>query len=183
MRELVIDPRFTGPSDRGHGGYASGLLANVIGGIVETTLRRPVPLGRPLPVVERGDGGIAALDSEQVVLEAHPATLDLRIPEPISIEEAKATTASLQNFEPPPEFFAKCFVCGADRPDGLGVVARPIADRKMVASPWTPPKWVADMEGSVRPEFLWAVLDCPAYFVARRGGSHRSACSAGSLLT
>jgi hypothetical protein len=35
-----------------------------------------------------------------------------------------------------------------------------------VASPWTPPAWAADAEGNVRPEFVWAALDCPATFAA-----------------
>ena len=36
--------------------------------------------------------------------------------------------------------------------------------RDVVASPWTPPSWTADDTGRVRPELVWAVLDCPTYF-------------------
>jgi len=34
----------------------------------------------------------------------------------------------------------------------------------MVASTWTPPASTADEAGNVRPEFIWAALDCPTYF-------------------
>ena len=33
-----------------------------------------------------------------------------------------------------------------------------------MASPWTPFDWTADERGNVRPEFVWAALDCPATF-------------------
>jgi hypothetical protein len=39
-----------------------------------------------------------------------------------------------------------------------------VEGRDLVASPWTPPEWTAGPDGHVRPEFLWAVLDCPTYF-------------------
>ncbi len=35
-----------------------------------------------------------------------------------------------------------------------------------VAATWTPDETVADEDGLVRPEFLWAALDCPGYFAA-----------------
>jgi acyl-coenzyme A thioesterase PaaI-like protein len=35
-----------------------------------------------------------------------------------------------------------------------------------VAATWTPDETVTDDEGLVRPEFLWAALDCPGYFAA-----------------
>jgi hypothetical protein len=34
----------------------------------------------------------------------------------------------------------------------------------LVASPWTPPEWAAGDDGEVTAEFVWAALDCPAYF-------------------
>src|SRR4029077_12526965 len=41
---------------------------------------------------------------------------------------------------------------------------------ELVASPWTPPAWTADDDGRVRPEFIWAVMDCPTYFAIYRDG-------------
>jgi hypothetical protein len=44
------------------------------------------------------------------------------------------------------------------------VFAGQVAGRRVLASPWTPPAWAADGDGAVRPEFVWAALDCPATF-------------------
>jgi hypothetical protein len=46
------------------------------------------------------------------------------------------------------------------------VFAGQVAGRRVLASPWTPPAWAADGDGAVRPEFVWAALDCPATFAA-----------------
>ena len=37
-------------------------------------------------------------------------------------------------------------------------------DRDLVAAPWIPDPSLSDSAGRVRPEFLWAALDCPGYF-------------------
>ncbi|MEZ4332426.1 MAG: hypothetical protein R3F35_11765 [Myxococcota bacterium] len=38
-------------------------------------------------------------------------------------------------------------------------------DRPMLAAVWTPDSSLADPDGRVRPEFVWAALDCPGAFV------------------
>jgi hypothetical protein len=39
-----------------------------------------------------------------------------------------------------------------------------------VAAPWVPDDTLADPdEGYVRPEFLWAALDCPGYYASLDG--------------
>jgi acyl-CoA thioesterase FadM len=41
---------------------------------------------------------------------------------------------------------------------------------RRVAATWTPDDTVADGEGLVRPEFIWAALDCPGYFATTDAG-------------
>ncbi len=41
---VVIERRFRGPADSGHGGYTCGLLAREIPGAAEVSLRVPPPL-------------------------------------------------------------------------------------------------------------------------------------------
>ena len=60
--------------------------------------------------------------------------------------------------------FSTCFVCGRSREDSFEVFAGAVEDRNLVATSWTPPPWTADPTGQVRPEFIWAALDCPTYF-------------------
>ncbi|MBS0393753.1 MAG: hypothetical protein JSR54_03960, partial [Proteobacteria bacterium] len=52
------------------------------------------------------------------------------------------------------------------RRDGLSLTPGPltIAGRACVATPWCPDASLAGTRGRVRPEFLWAALDCPGYF-------------------
>jgi hypothetical protein len=62
--------------------------------------------------------------------------------------------------------FPRCFVCGTARApgDGLRIFAGREGQEGPVAAPWIPHGSLADGQGLVRPEFLWAALDCPGYF-------------------
>lgn len=164
MATLAVAARFNGPNGAGQGGYSAGLLAAELDGPTVVSLRSPVPLDRPLQLV-REDGTVRAFDGDTLVATAEPApALDLAPPAPVSLAEARAATERYVAHRDGP--FSNCFVCGADRADRLGVCAGPVAGRELVASPWTPPQWTAGPDGVVRPEFVWAVLDCPTYFAA-----------------
>jgi hypothetical protein len=160
---IEIDGRFNGPLDSGNGGYCSGVLANLIDGPAETSLRSAVPLDTPLAVTREGDGSLRAFDGDVLIAEARPAPgFEIDVPEPVSVAEARAATAGYRGLTSGP--FCRCFVCGRMREDAFGVFAGPVEGRSLVASPWTPPAWAADSDGNVKPEIVWAVLDCPTYF-------------------
>lgn len=166
--DLSIPQRFNGPLESGNGGYSSGILARGIDGPVEVSLLSPVPLDTPLEIVEDQDGSLRMLDGETLIAQARPiADLDIPVPAPVELDLARAAS---RHYKGPPEgIFSRCFVCGPAREDSLGVFAGPVESRDVVASPWTPPEWTADDKGAVRPEFVWAVLDCPTYFAAYPG--------------
>jgi hypothetical protein len=44
--------------------------------------------------------------------------------------------------------------------------AAAVAGRQLWAAPWTPDPSVADADGAVRPEVVWAALDCPSGLAA-----------------
>jgi hypothetical protein len=163
---LVIPRRFNGPLENGNGGYSAGVLAAFVEGkIAEVSLREPVPLETTLAVVREGDGSIRALDGETLVAEARPvAGLGLEPPEPVAIDAARDAASRYRGLADGP--FSRCFVCGRTREDSLGVFAGKVEGRDVVASPWVPPVWAADADGLVRPEIVWAVLDCPTFFAA-----------------
>jgi hypothetical protein len=48
VAELRLEERFCGPPATANGGYAWGAIAELLGDVVEVTLRRPPRLGRPL---------------------------------------------------------------------------------------------------------------------------------------
>jgi hypothetical protein len=150
---VIVPGRFNGPPDSGNGGYTCGLVAGLLGGTAEVTLRLPPPLDRELEVVH-DDGRVEIRDGERLVAEAKPVELDVEVPAPVSVAEAERASAKYPGFEH--HAYGTCFVCGPARVDGLRVYAGPVEGRDgLVASPWTPPE-------NVRPELVWAALDCPS---------------------
>lgn len=160
---VSIPKRFNGPLDSGNGGYSCGAIAGFVDGQAEVSLRRPVPLDRPLAVVRGDDGSVRALDGDDLVMDAHPrAALDLELPAPVGLPEAREAMAGYQGSDSGP--FCRCFVCGRARADSYRVFAGPVDEREVVASAWTPPAEIGDASGHVPDELVWAVLDCPTYF-------------------
>lgn len=170
---LTVAGRFNGPEGSGNGGYACGLFAELVEGPAEVSLRSPVPLDRPLQAEGREDGSHAIRDGETLVAEATPAE-QLELDPPAAVSPAEAEKASAAYPAPAEGLFSRCFVCGRAREDALGVFAGLVAGTDLVASPWTPPEWTAGAGGVVRPEFVWAVLDCPTYFALYRDSTPMS---------
>jgi hypothetical protein len=163
MSTVTIPARFNGPPASGNGGYSCGVVAAALDGPTAVSLRRPVPVDQPLVLREGEDDKVCAFADEDLIIEAGPAepllAWDKALP---SIEEAREARARYA--APLAGEFGHCFVCGRSRHDGFGLFTGPVADSDLVATPWTPPPWAGDEDGAVRPEFIWAALDCPAYF-------------------
>lgn len=159
---LVIAGRFNGPAGSGNGGYTCGLVAARVGAsAVQVTLRVPPPLDRPLRV-DRGGRSVRVLDGDVVVAEGEPAALELDVPPPVPPEDARRAARGYAGFEQ--HEFPTCFVCGPQRRpgDGLRIFAGPVRGREhTVAAPWVP--------AEVRPELVWAALDCPGAFAVGFG--------------
>jgi hypothetical protein len=150
---MIVPGRYNGPPGSANGGYMCGLVAGVLGGVAEVTLRLPPPLDRELEVV-REDGRVEIRDGEAVVAEAEGVALDVEVPPAVSVEEAAAASRRYAGFVH--HAYNTCFVCGPGREDGLRVYAGPVEGRPgLVASPWTPGE-------EPRPELVWAALDCPS---------------------
>jgi hypothetical protein len=165
---IAIPARFNGPLESGNGGYCSGAFAGFLGGSAEVSLRAPVPLETPLAVERDGDEALRVLDGKTLIAEASAAPeLEVEVPESVSPEEAHRAAERYRGLPDGP--FSRCFVCGRAREDALGVFAGEVEGRELVASPWTPPAWAAGESGQVRPELVWAVLDCPTFFAAYLG--------------
>jgi hypothetical protein len=165
---VSIPARFNGPLDSGQGGYSAGIAAGLLGGAVEVTLRRPVPLDAELSVVRGSGDALELLDGDTAIIRARPAPeLEVEVPPPVTPEVARRASAGYRGLRDGP--FSRCFVCGLGRDDAFGVFAGDVEGRELVASPWTPPPWTAGADGAVRPEFVWAVLDCPTYFAVYIG--------------
>jgi hypothetical protein len=159
---LTIPSRFCGPPAVGNGGYVAGMLASGFDGPVEVLLRKPPPLDRPLRV---DDGPPVTLrDGDVVVATARPAPLELDVPPAPSFDAAETSARAFAGFAR--HAFPCCFVCGPHREagDGLRIFAGPVGFTDVVAAPWVPDASLAGDDGRIRPEMLWAALDCPGFF-------------------
>jgi hypothetical protein len=165
---LVIAPRFCGPADSGNGGYVCGRIAAYVDGPVTVTLRRPSPLATPMAVERRGESSVRIYHSDTLIAEAtsSPDSPALSIPGSVSLAEARAVAGGSRYYTDP--VFPHCFVCGTGRGpgDGLRIFPGSLAGRPLWAAPWTPDPSVTDADGKVRPEVVWAALDCPSGFAA-----------------
>lgn len=163
---IVIDRRFCGPPDSGNGGYTCGLVAARVDGLAEVTLRLPPPLETPLTVASGDAGSVRVLDGDALVAEGarrDDEDLGIDVPEPVSVADAERAAARSQLHAHPEEHpFPTCFVCGPQRApdDGLRILVGPVSGRSVAADAWTPATDLAGADGVVRPEFVWAALDC-----------------------
>ncbi|MBK1659474.1 hypothetical protein [Paracraurococcus ruber] len=167
MTEVVVEGRFRGPAGIGNGGYVAGRMAALLGARpAEVTLRRGWPLDVPLRVARDAET-LQARDAEgMVIAEAREAALDLAPPVPPTPEAAAAATRWFLA-SPFTHSTGWCFVCGSAWEEGVGlrVLTGRVEGRPDIAAGlWRPHAAFADGDGVVRPEFLWAALDCAGAF-------------------
>ena len=168
---IVIERRFHGPPESGHGGYTCGLLAREIRGAAQVSLRSPPSLDHPLTLDRDERERLLLRDGETIVADAQPATLKLDPPPQVKLADALSATSGYIGFAHHP--FPTCFGCGPSRPegDGLRLFPGPVEGRDVVACAWRPGPALADDAGHVRPEFVWAALDCPTAFACDLDGT------------
>jgi hypothetical protein len=170
---VVIPSRFCGPAGSGNGGYVCGRIAAFVDGPVTVTLRRPAPLAAPMTVEQAGEGSVRVHHGRALIAEAtgSPDSAALQIPGPVSAAEAHAAAGGARYYTDP--VFPDCFVCGMSRGpgDGLRIFPGPVPGRALWAAPWTPDASVTDPRGTVRPEVVWAALDCPSGIAAAEDAS------------
>jgi hypothetical protein len=166
---MLVASRFNGPPTSGNGGYSSGLaaLASGLPGVVEVTLRTPPPLDVDIEAAVVPHG-VDFRHGDVLVAEARPGSLEVSPIEPVGFEDAARAAERYPGHHEHP--YPTCFVCGPQRAtgDGLRIFAGPVPERGVAAAPWTPDASLAGpapADGDrVRPEFVWAALDCPSWF-------------------
>jgi hypothetical protein len=163
LESIVIDPRFNGPPSSANGGYACGILGELVDGPAEVALRSPPPLGTPLSVAF-ADGAVELWAGETLVGSARPVDgVDVEPPVRPTLAEAREAMRSHPGHGRR-VLFSDCYVCGSQRHDGLGVHFGPLPGRPDVtAAMFLPDATTPQRCGVVAPEIVWAALDCPSY--------------------
>lgn len=164
MRTLAIARRFCGPPDSANGGYFAGRVASLSQETLAVRLLAPPPLDTDLRVEEGPDGALSVRCDDAVVAQARPERLVLPTPPAPRHRDAVEASARYAGFQRHP--FPTCFVCGPRRAasDGLRIFPGALGDGALVAAPWVPDASLDGGDGRVRPEFIWAALDCPGWF-------------------
>lgn len=165
---VIIDPRFRGPTQSGNGGYSCGLLAEVLGGSVEVTLRAPPPLAAPL-ALRRVDDGARLEHDGAVIAEARRVDVEWTPPpSPPALDQARAAMQGYGGHHA--HDYPHCFACGPARApgDGLRIFSGRIADG-VVAAVWHADASLADAGGRMPLPVLWAAIDCAGYWGAIEG--------------
>jgi hypothetical protein len=162
---VAIPVRFNGPPESANGGYTCGVVASLVGSeVVQVSLRAPPPLERPLAVTRHEGGRVELHDGGAVVAEGEPAELLLDVPDAVSPERAAEVSRAGVEHWTSAHPFPTCVVCGPERRhgDGYRVFPGELAEGDgLFAAPWTPDPTLGDGQGYVRPECVWAALDCP----------------------
>lgn len=170
---MIVEARYAGPPNMGHGGYVAGLLVDRAGGArtapVQVTLRRPVPLDVPLTLTAVDAGRIELHRDDELIAEAGPAEdattiTALDVPPPPTLDTARAAAVDSPSlYDDGRGVHPICFGCGNRRDDdeGLRVFAGPVTveGRRQVAGVWTPGSDERTSDG-----WVLAALDCPGAF-------------------
>jgi hypothetical protein len=164
MTFFTVPARFCGPPTSGNGGYTCGMVAKELAGLAECTLRSPVPLETPLHLEQSPAGAVLRSDGK-VIIEANPTTIEVTPPSPVSLETATQASAASPALNPQHPF-PTCFVCGPKRKLGDGLRIFPAALNGFYAAAWVPTAEFGDDAGQLKPEFLWAAMDCPTGFAS-----------------
>jgi len=169
LGSIVIRRRFIGPPHSANGGYACGRIAAFIDGSAEVTLRRPPPIDTKMRVCEEVGGGVAMYDGDHLIASGESVSCE---PVPLAAPEIDAAAKAAQRtFDASLHTLPTCFVCGPHREpgDGLRIQVGPVDPHDqhwhgVLAAPWIPAENLADDDGIVRTEFVWAALDCPTAY-------------------
>jgi len=132
-------------------------------------LRKPPPLDIEMTWHEGPNGAVEVRHGAELIAEAKPGRVNIEVssvpsaPPHIAVVEASTRYSGFQQHS-----FPTCFVCGPHRArgDGLRIFPGPLGQTTIAAAPWVPDETLDRGDGKVRPEFMWAALDCAGWHAA-----------------
>lgn len=177
-----------GRSGMGQGGWSASRFASAIGEPVVISFRSPIPIDQPMTVSRTATGWTLTTDDgpggiPRLVMEAEPRSADhFDAVETPAVPIADAIDARSRFPEYPPaddrpttHNAPACFSCGFGHRT-MRVWPGLLADGSgRVASDFTPPDWVAGVDGTVDPSAVWTALDCASGFYVGHHPARRAA--------
>jgi hypothetical protein len=159
---LTIPAWFNGPPASGNGGYTCGRVAALVEAeVAEVSLRSPPPLDTPLEVVRDGEV-VTVRNGDTLVAVGRPSELLVEVPDALPASEVAAAQEEGRERWAEGHPFPTCVVCGPAREDGFGIFPAALPGHDgLFGATWTPDGGADDGDGCVRPELVWAALDCP----------------------
>ena len=160
---FTIGKKFNGPPESGNGGYCAGMLANFANESVRIRLSAPPPLDTPLAVTGKG-GELAVHHGETLVMSARAGEVAQTAPASPPLDLARTGVRTYPSAEE--HGLPTCFVCGPSRDpsEALCIKAGRVEGYEGAAGAWIVGEQFCDEEGLLRPEIIWAALDCPSAF-------------------
>ncbi|HBN26104.1 MAG TPA: hypothetical protein DD405_01380 [Desulfobacteraceae bacterium] len=163
-KRIIIDHKYCGYKHIGNGGYVCGVVAGHIDGAAKITLVTSPPVDHPM-ILEKTGKKVFLKNGDVIVAKGEPSSLKIdNIPAPPTFKEA--VEASQKSIAAKGSLSPDCFVCGSNRLKGEGYRLFPghLLKNESVAAPWIPHNSLADESGFIKPEFVWAALDCPGAY-------------------
>ncbi|MEV0248223.1 hypothetical protein AB0H76_16630 [Nocardia sp. NPDC050712] len=151
------------------GGYVAGLLAAHSADPTELRVdfRAPVPIETPLTVRATDSGDRVLTTAEGLLLaETAKATVTITPPPVPSWAQAQAASAAAATTADRPS--TDCFGCGAECAPGRGMrlFTTKVPGQELIAGAWTPDPLLGGADGTLGPEHVWSLLDCPGGWAA-----------------
>jgi hypothetical protein len=116
------------------------------------------------------DRSALLLDGAELIIEAVRTEIDVAQHDAAPLDQAQRASSRSPAFANHP--FPTCFTCGPERKagDGLRIFPGRLAGNgengSVFVAPWIPDSSLTSGGVVVRPEFVWAALDCPTGFAA-----------------
>ena len=160
------------PPNLVHGGYVAGTVAKEIGPIASVRLKAPTPRLTDLDIIKNDSSVHLQLNGQDTVIAEPADANDLpEVPEVFlncSTEAAESASSGYEEFRNGAH--PGCYACkNQETHKRLAFTFGPLiaAPEGYIAGLWRPPEWVANEEGNIDFENLWAAMDCPGWHAWR----------------
>ncbi|MFC9894979.1 hypothetical protein ACFVMC_14940 [Nocardia sp. NPDC127579] len=150
------------------GGYVAGVLAahSAEPAELRVDFRAPVPIDTELTVrADEADARVLSDADGLVLARTAKASVTIAVPPMPSWAQAQAATEATRTGA---RRRTNCYGCGVETEPGRGMrlFTSQVPGRDLIAGAWTPDPLLGRADGTLAPEQVWSLLDCPGGWAA-----------------